>query len=110
MTFPAGEVAALRLPRMQISEPEWNDRIARVIRLTQASAVPVFFHGVNSAAFQIAGVIHPRLRTVLLPRELLNKKGATIRVAIGGPVSAENLARHGTDRKRSATCIGAHCC
>jgi putative hemolysin len=99
VTFPAGEVAALRLQRMQILEPEWNERIARVIRLTHACSVPVFFHGVNSAAFQIAGVIHPRLRTVLLPRELLNKKGATIRVAIGRPVSAQSLARHGSDEE-----------
>jgi putative hemolysin len=99
VTFPAGEVAALRLPRMQISEPKWNERIARVIRLTAACTVPVFFHGVNSAAFQLAGVIHPRFRTVLLPRELLNKKGATIRVAIGRPVSAQSLARHGSDEE-----------
>jgi putative hemolysin len=99
VTFPAGEVAALRLPRMQISEPEWNERIARVIRLTQACTVPVFFHGVNSAAFQIAGVIHPRLRTALLPRELLNKKGANIRIEIGRPVSAQSLAGHGSDQE-----------
>src|SRR5580658_1616992 len=83
VTFPAGEVAALNLLRMEISEPEWNDRIARLIRRTGASAVPVFFHGVNSAAFQLAGLIHPRLRTALLPHELINKKGRTLRVAIG---------------------------
>jgi putative hemolysin len=99
VTFPSGEVAALRLPRMQISEPEWNERIARVIRLTQACAVPVFFHGVNSAAFQIAGVIHPRFRTALLPRELLNKKGTNFRVAMGRPVSAQSLADHGSDQE-----------
>ncbi len=99
VTFPAGEVAALKLPRMEIAEPEWNDRIARLIRITGARAVPVFFHGVNSAAFQLAGLIHPRLRTALLPHELVNKKGRTIRVAIGGPVKAENLSRLATDRE-----------
>jgi putative hemolysin len=84
---------------MEISEPEWNDRIARLIRRTGASAVPVFFHGVNSAAFQLAGLIHPRLRTALLPHELINKKGRTLRVAIGGPVKAEVLSRLATDRE-----------
>ncbi len=84
---------------MGISEPDWNERIARADPDHHAWAVPVFFHGVNSAAFQIAGIIHPRLRTVLLPQELLNKKGATIRVAIGRPVSAESLSRRGTDRE-----------
>ena len=99
VTFPAGEVAALKLPRMEIAEPEWNDRIARLIRITGARTVPVFFHGVNSAAFQLAGLIHPRLRTALLPHELVNKKGRTIRVAIGGPVKAETLSRMATDRE-----------
>jgi putative hemolysin len=99
VTFPAGEVAALKLPRMEIIEPEWNERIARLIRITGTRAVPIFFHGVNSAAFQFAGLIHPRFRTALLPNELLNKKGHTIRVAIGGPVRAESLSRLATDRE-----------
>jgi putative hemolysin len=99
VTFPAGEVAALKFPRMEIAEPEWNEAIARLIRITQARAVPVYFHGVNSAAFQLAGLIHPRFRTALLPHETLNKKGHTIRVAIGGPVKAENLSRLASDRE-----------
>jgi putative hemolysin len=98
VTFPAGEVAAMGLPRLQIAEPEWNERIARIIRRTGARAVPVFFHGFNSAAFHIAGMIHPGLRTALLPRELLNKKGTNIRVAIGSPVNAEALQKLPTDR------------
>ena len=86
---------------MQIAEPEWKLQkcIARLIRMTQARAVPIYFHGVNSAAFQLAGLIHPKLRTALLPHELLNKKGHTIRVAIGGPVKAECLSRLATDRE-----------
>jgi putative hemolysin len=40
VTFPAGEVAALRLPRLEIDEPDWNERIARVIRLTRAVRCP----------------------------------------------------------------------
>jgi putative hemolysin len=99
VTFPAGEVAALRLPRLEIAEPEWNERIARLIRMTQAHTIPVFFHGGNSAAFQIAGIIHPSFRTALLPRELLNKKGMNVRVAIGRPVSAEHLSQFATDQE-----------
>lgn len=99
VTFPSGEVAALKLPTLQIAEPPWNERIARLIRLAAASAVPVFFHGANSPAFHLAGLIDPRLRTALLPQELLNKRGRTIRVAIGGPVTAETLGRFLTDRE-----------
>jgi len=100
VTFPAGEVAALKLrPQVEIAEPEWNDRIARLIRKTGASAVPIFFHGTNSPAFHLAGLIHPSLRTALLPQELLNKKGQTVRIAIGGPVKVDALAAFATDRQ-----------
>ncbi len=97
VTFPAGEVAALKLPKLEIAEPQWNECIARLVRITRAQAVPVFFDGVNSPAFHLAGLIHPRFRTALLPHELLNKKGHTMRVAIGGPVKAESLSRFATD-------------
>ena len=101
----AGDVSRRRSRRaeatcsMEISEPPWNDRIARLIRMTGASAVPVFFHGANSPAFHLAGLIHPRLRTALLPHELLNKKGHTIRVAMGGPVKTDSLSQFATDRE-----------
>jgi putative hemolysin len=98
VTFPSGEVAALKLPALEIAEPEWNEGIARLIRLTGASAVPVFFHGVNSPGFHLAGLIDPRFRTALLPQELLNKRGRTIRVAIGGPIKADALSQFATDR------------
>ncbi len=55
------------------------------------------FEGYNGPGFHIAGLIHPSLRTALLPRELLNKRGHTLRVAIGRPVSTDTLDRLGTD-------------
>lgn len=99
VTFPSGEVAALKLPALAIAEPEWNEGIARLIRRTGASTVPLFFHGVNSPAFHLAGLIDPRLRTALLAQELINKRGRTIRIAIGGPVKAETVAHFATDRE-----------
>jgi len=99
VTFPSGEVASLQLPQLQIAEPRWNENIARIIRMTGARAVPIFFEGFNGPGFHIAGLIHPSLRTALLPRELLNKRGHTLRVAIGRPIAADTLQHLGTDRE-----------
>jgi putative hemolysin len=41
--------------------------------------------------FQLAGLLHPRLRTALLPRELLNKRNRTIAVHIGTPIPFSRL-------------------
>ncbi|MFZ5585314.1 MAG: lysophospholipid acyltransferase family protein [Thermodesulfobacteriota bacterium] len=85
--FPAGEVAHLKIPSMRVSDPAWNPVVARIASKTDATVVPVHFRGRNSALFQIAGLIHPRLRTALLPRELANKQGMRLGLAVGGPIA-----------------------
>ncbi len=95
--FPAGEVASVQLGGLQIADPSWNPNVARLVRLTGAPVVPLYIHGANGAGFHMAGLLHPSLRTALLPRELLNKKGSTIQLSIGAAISARGLADIGTD-------------
>lgn len=98
VTFPAGEVSSLQFPQLAIADQAWSENITRLIQISGAAAVPAYFHGTNGPGFHLAGMIHPRLRTALLPRELLNKRGRTIRVSIGravGPERVAELADHG---------------
>jgi putative hemolysin len=73
----------------------WTRAAARLIKLTAVPVVPMHISGRNSVAFQVAGLLHPRLRTLLLPRELLNKAGTTVQVRIGAPVSVKRIAKLG---------------
>lgn len=93
--FPAGAVAHPRLEhgRLTVCDPQWNDNIARLVRKTGATVVPVAFSGQNSRLFQLLGLVHPLLRTVMLPREFLNKRGKTIEARVGRPLSCERLTR-----------------
>lgn len=91
--FPAGEVSHLTLKNGCVTDPQWSDTIARIAHRSKAAVVPVLFDGCNTTAFQFAGLVHPRLRTVLLSRELLHKRGSTVRVAVGNPISFERLHR-----------------
>ncbi len=93
VVFPAGEVSSLDLARLEIADPQWDSKVTRMIQMTGATSLPMFFHGVNSPMFQVAGLIHPRLRTMLLPRELANKRGGAIRVSIGRPIKPQTLIR-----------------
>ncbi len=87
--FPAGAVSHLQGTR--IVDPQWNATAARLIRKCNAPVTPVHFAGHNSAGFQLAGLIHPLLRTALLPRELVNKRHHEIRVSIGNALPAAQL-------------------
>jgi putative hemolysin len=97
VTFPAGEVARLDLRAGRVEEAPWNVNIARIVRKTRASVVPVFIAGENGPLFHAAGLLHPRLRTALLPQEFLNKRNTTIQVRLGKPVAFEKLERFADD-------------
>jgi putative hemolysin len=91
VVFPAGEVSAMRPPFGRVEDPEWNPMAARLAIKSGARVVPVFFEGRNRAAFQLAGLVHPRLRTFLLPSELLSRRGDKIRIALGQSVRSSRF-------------------
>lgn len=84
--FPAGEVSHIQFREFRISDPEWDDSVARLVRAKGATVIPVHVSASNSLAFQIASLMHPGLRTVRLAAELLNKRGRTVRIAVGSPI------------------------
>jgi len=87
IVFPAGEVSHYTISRREVADPPWKKAVAVIIRRAKPTVVPVYFPGCNSVAFQIAGLIHPRLRTLLLARELVGKEGRRIPYKIGNPIS-----------------------
>lgn len=95
--FPAGEVSHIDLRTRQIIDPPWNENVARLIRRTKVPVLPAYFHGQNGAGFQLAGIVHPNLRTALLPRELLNKRNRTVEVRLGSLLPTQHLATFAVD-------------
>ena len=96
--FPSGEVSSFDIKTGRVNDPVWNPQIARMIRNTSANVLPVFFSGANSKWFQPAGLIHPRMRTLLLPREMVRGTMRKIHVRIGSPISAQRLMRFKDDQ------------
>jgi len=96
--FPAGEVSHVQLRRMEIADSEWNTTVVRLIRLTGAAALPVFFEGRNSVAFQTAGLLHPMMRTAWLLNEFLQHKNKKVEVRVGSSISAQTISNAGNDR------------
>ena len=95
--FPAGEVAtwqkkgsrtAVKKGRVVEDKP-WAGNIMKLVKNAGIPVIPIYFDGGNSKAFHVLGRIHPMLRTVRLVREMINKKGKTIKVRIGPAVSPD---------------------
>ena len=96
--FPAGEVSSLRLNKAKVMDPPWSPHIGALVRHTRAAVLPVFFPGSNSLLFQLLGLLHPRLRTAMLPRELVNKQFRSIKVYIGRPIPWGKLKKFKSDQ------------
>lgn len=102
LVFPAGEVSSLDLRAGRIQDLVWSPSFVRLARRTGAAVVPVHVHGKNSNLFQLAGLLHPRLRTALLPREMIRKSHQRIRVTVGRPIASDFLARF--ENESAAAC------
>lgn len=89
VVFPAGQVSAIRPSQGGVADAEWQPMAARLAMKARAQVVPVFFEGRNRAAFQLAGLVHPALRTMLLPTEMLARRKRAVRVAVGEPLAGE---------------------
>lgn len=103
--FPAGEVSSVQWRERAVADGEWHPAVARLTgiaarRGVEVSIVPAYIGGQNSVMFQAAGLAHPRLRTALLGRELLNKRGRCVEVRFGTPVTADKLKAIPTAREQ----------
>jgi len=99
--FPSGEVSQFNVGQAQVADPVWNTTATRLIRKTGANALPVYFCGHNSVTFQLLGLIHPRLRTLVLMQEFLQQRGKKLEVRVGTSIPAELIA--GIEDDREAT-------
>ena len=100
-TFPAGEVSHLNLRDQTVRDGPWDTTVARLAALTRSPVLPIFFEGRNSGLFQLSGLLHPRLRTILLPRELLKRRNRSVSARLGSVIPSDRLDQFATDRQRT---------
>lgn len=92
LVYPAGMVSAINPRNGLIEDRRWNAVAGKLARQYQATCMPFFVHGRNSRLFYLAGLIHRRLRTVLLPAELANKARSRVALTVGSPIEWKDLA------------------
>ena len=88
--FPAGEVSTYQGDVNAVTDKKWASSVIKIARNSGVPVVPLYFDGSNSRLFHLLGMIHPNLRTLALPAEMLRKKGDTIRMRIGKPIQPKD--------------------
>lgn len=95
--FPGGTVSTAARPFAPPMDPEWRAFTARLVAKSGAPVVPVWFEGANSALFQLASHVSQTLRTALLLREFRRRLDRPVRLAIGAPIAADEIAAQARD-------------
>lgn len=93
--FPSGTVSHWQW-RKGVTDPQWQSTPARLAIRHNAPVLPIHFHGRNSTAFNLAGLIHPLFRTMLLPSEMRKHIGKEMRFSIGRIVEPATFKFLGT--------------
>jgi putative hemolysin len=97
--FPAGGVATAQKPLRDVAvDGAWHEFVARLARVSDLKILPVFFHGQNSCAFQLASHVNYALRIALLFRESVRRMGGAISATAGQVIEASALP-HDKGRK-----------
>lgn len=96
-TFPAGFVSLYRPERKEPCDRAWHTNVARLARKSGATVVPIWFEGNNSSFFQSLGRVHPKLRMLMLVREVFNRDRAQVGVRIGSPIAPHKIASFDSD-------------
>jgi len=89
--FPAGGVSSPHLDRTE--DREWQEPVLKLIKKAKVPVIPMFISGNNSWFYRFLGFIDWRIRTVRLLHEVTNKKGRTIYVRFGEPISVEEQSK-----------------
>ena len=100
--FPAGNVARFDWRRRAVADLPWTTHVAAVARRTGAGVLPVYFHGHNSWAAQVAGVLCPPLYDLLRLAETNNKLRRTVRATVGQVIQPEVLSGFASDEEATA--------
>ncbi|MBX3531971.1 MAG: hypothetical protein KF849_15285 [Rhizobiaceae bacterium] len=106
--FPAGEVSRVR--NWKVRDREWHRSFVKYAILSRRDIVPVHFLGRNSPLFYATHLlrrllgIETNVEMSLLPRETFAKRGTSVGVVIGSPISWQTLRDYG-DHQAAAHAI-----
>ena len=86
--FPAGDVSTYGSFN-NANDLVWQFPVVKFVKNAKVPVVPIHFQGTNSRLFHLLAKIHPSLRQVRLPSELLSKRHKNIKIRIGNPIKLE---------------------
>lgn len=99
--FPSGEVSSYQLESRKIEDGIWQNAVMKIVKVSEAPVLPIYFEGNNSLLFHFIGLVFSGLKNAKLPSEILNKKDSFIKVRIGTPIQHKQIKQFDSASKLS---------
>ena len=82
--FPAGEVS--RITPKGVRDGKWQNGFIKLAKKARCPILPIHIEAKNSALFYSMSTLYKPLGTMLLVKEMFNKKDQEIRFKVGSPI------------------------
>lgn len=96
--FPAGEVS--RITPKGIRDGKWQSGFLKLAEKARCPILPIHIKAKNSAFFYSVSTLYKPLGTMLLVKEMFNKKNQEIKFKVGAPIPYGVLASSEENRKK----------
>jgi putative hemolysin len=106
--FPAGRVAHSETLFGPAVDGQWTNFLARLVIRGRATVLPMFFHGQNSRAYQLAARFSPTLRQALLMHEVVRSLNSEMKPVVGEAIAFDEMEALNLSPKDLAAHLRAH--
>ena len=89
--FPAGRVSTRKRPLTEATDADWKLFCGSLIQKSEASVLPVFFAGENSALFHLASIVGEVMRESLLMFEIVRRMNSDVHASLGELIDYRDL-------------------
>jgi len=93
--FPAGEISSYKPDSRIITDKEWQYSMLKFIKKSNTPVVPIHLLNRNRSNVNLVSIIHPFLKSNLLPQELFNRKNRVISIRLGNLIPIKDLNQFG---------------
>lgn len=104
--FPAGEVS--RITPKGIRDGKWQTGFIKLAKKARCPVLPIHVKAKNSALFYSMSTLYKPLGTMLLVKEMFNKKGQEIKFKVGPPIPLAAFADSELNNKQLAQRFRKH--
>ena len=104
--FPAGEVS--RITPKGIRDGKWQTGFIKLAKKARCPILPIHIKAKNSALFYSLSTLYKPLGTIMLVKEMFNKKGQEIKFKVGAPIPLSAFATSLENNKQLAQRFRKH--